>query len=196
MGRRDCDCEAIPARGPGFPHLCGGRSSISVTISHGTARRRTMITCSSPRKGLLLTLPAAACIVVLVVAMRRRFRPETSTMTYWIRAGAVTGSCAIAGPSPSSSACRCRATPSCSSSSARSPCIARPKGDGPMTGRRCGSRKLRRALPVVASVARPACSTHLRPVREAGSSPARASVPPNDAPSHKPTQCAAGCVVP
>jgi O-antigen ligase len=46
--------------------------------------------------GLLLTIPAATCIVVLVLAIRRRFKQETSTMTYWIRAGAVAGLCAIA----------------------------------------------------------------------------------------------------
>lgn len=46
--------------------------------------------------GLLLTVPAAACIVLLVVGIRRRFTEETSETTYWIRAGATTGIAAIA----------------------------------------------------------------------------------------------------
>ena len=46
--------------------------------------------------GALLTIPAMACIVALGAAIRRRFQQETSTTTYWIRAGAVTGICAIA----------------------------------------------------------------------------------------------------
>jgi len=45
--------------------------------------------------GLLLTIPAAACLVVLALAIRRRFNQETNTTAYWIRAGAVTGLCAI-----------------------------------------------------------------------------------------------------
>ena len=46
--------------------------------------------------GALLIVPAIACIVLFVIAVRRRFREETSTTTYWIRAGAVTGLLAIA----------------------------------------------------------------------------------------------------
>ena len=46
--------------------------------------------------GALLTIPAVACVVALAAAIRRRFQQETSTTTYWIRAGAVTGICAIA----------------------------------------------------------------------------------------------------
>jgi O-antigen ligase len=46
--------------------------------------------------GLLLGIPAAACIVALAVAIRRRFAQEVSTTAYWIRAGAVTGICAMA----------------------------------------------------------------------------------------------------
>ena len=46
--------------------------------------------------GLLLGIPAVACIVALAVAIRRRFTQEVSTTAYWIRAGAVTGICAMA----------------------------------------------------------------------------------------------------
>jgi len=46
--------------------------------------------------GLLLAIPAAACIVLFAASVRRRFKQETSVSTYWIRVGAVTGLCAIA----------------------------------------------------------------------------------------------------
>ena len=46
--------------------------------------------------GLLLTIPAAACIAILTLAIRQRFKEETSTTAYWIRAGAVTGLFAVA----------------------------------------------------------------------------------------------------
>jgi O-antigen ligase len=46
--------------------------------------------------GLLLTIPAAACFVAFIVAVRRRFVEETSVRTYWLRVGAVTGLTAIA----------------------------------------------------------------------------------------------------
>lgn len=46
--------------------------------------------------GLLMVLPAVAAIVLFGVGVRRRFREETSVSTSWIRAGAVTGICAIA----------------------------------------------------------------------------------------------------
>ena len=46
--------------------------------------------------GLLLTLPAAASIVLFAASVQRRFKQETSVSTYWIRVGAVTGLCAIA----------------------------------------------------------------------------------------------------
>jgi O-antigen ligase len=46
--------------------------------------------------GLLLTIPAVACLVTFVVLVRRRFARETSRSSYWIRAGAVLGLLAIA----------------------------------------------------------------------------------------------------
>ena len=46
--------------------------------------------------GLLLTIPALACIVAFGVAVRRRFTEETSVTAYWLRAGAVTGILAMA----------------------------------------------------------------------------------------------------
>jgi O-antigen ligase len=47
--------------------------------------------------GLLLGLPIAASIVVLVYAVRRRFRAgEDDTLGYWLRAGAAVGLVAIA----------------------------------------------------------------------------------------------------
>jgi O-antigen ligase len=46
--------------------------------------------------GVLLVVPAAACIACLVIGIRRRFKEETSETTYWIRAGATTGIAAIA----------------------------------------------------------------------------------------------------
>jgi hypothetical protein len=46
--------------------------------------------------GLLLTVPAGVCILALGLTIRRRFREETSTSTYWLRAGAVTGMFAVA----------------------------------------------------------------------------------------------------
>jgi O-antigen ligase len=45
--------------------------------------------------GLLLTVPAALCLGLLILAVRRRFVDETSTATYWLRVGAVTGLTAI-----------------------------------------------------------------------------------------------------
>jgi putative inorganic carbon (hco3(-)) transporter len=45
--------------------------------------------------GLLLCLPAAACLVAMALTIRRRFKEETSNSTYWIRAGAVIGLLAI-----------------------------------------------------------------------------------------------------
>lgn len=47
--------------------------------------------------GLLLAIPAAAALVALVVAVRRRFRAgQDDTMTHWLRVGAATGLAAIA----------------------------------------------------------------------------------------------------
>src|SRR4029077_10276375 len=46
--------------------------------------------------GLLLLVPAAACVVAFITAVRRRFKEETSTSGYWVRVGAVTGLAAIA----------------------------------------------------------------------------------------------------
>jgi O-antigen ligase len=46
--------------------------------------------------GLLLTLPAIACLGAFLVVVRRRFAQETVPTTYWIRAGAVVGLLAIA----------------------------------------------------------------------------------------------------
>ena len=46
--------------------------------------------------GILLTVPAAACVVAFAFAVRRRFADETSTMSYWLRVGAVSGIAAIA----------------------------------------------------------------------------------------------------
>jgi O-antigen ligase len=46
--------------------------------------------------GVLLIVPAIACVGLFGIAVRRRFREEPSTTTYWIRAGAVTGLLAIA----------------------------------------------------------------------------------------------------
>jgi hypothetical protein len=46
--------------------------------------------------GLLLTIPAIACLGAFVVIVRRRFVQETIPSTYWIRAGAVVGLLAIA----------------------------------------------------------------------------------------------------
>jgi O-antigen ligase len=46
--------------------------------------------------GLLLTIPAAACLVAFIVAVRRRFVEESSVRTYWLRVGAVTALTAIA----------------------------------------------------------------------------------------------------
>src|SRR5204862_6970750 len=45
--------------------------------------------------GLLLSVPAAACLGLLVAGIRRRFKEETSESTYWLRAGAMTGIAAI-----------------------------------------------------------------------------------------------------
>jgi O-antigen ligase len=46
--------------------------------------------------GALVAMPALACVVVFGMAVRRRFRDETSQTTYWLRVGAVTGLIAIA----------------------------------------------------------------------------------------------------
>jgi putative inorganic carbon (HCO3(-)) transporter len=46
--------------------------------------------------GLLLTIPAALCLGLLVVLVRRRFVDDVSERTYWLRVGAVTGLIAIA----------------------------------------------------------------------------------------------------
>lgn len=46
--------------------------------------------------GLLLTVPAAICVIAFAVAVRRRFADETSAMSYWLRVGAVTGIASIA----------------------------------------------------------------------------------------------------
>ncbi|MBW8869120.1 MAG: O-antigen ligase family protein, partial [Acidobacteria bacterium] len=46
--------------------------------------------------GLLLTIPAAVCMIAFAVAVRRRFVDETSAMSYWLRVGAVTGIGSIA----------------------------------------------------------------------------------------------------
>jgi len=45
--------------------------------------------------GLLLTVPAAACLLCLVAGIRRRFQEETSESTYWLRVGAVVALAAI-----------------------------------------------------------------------------------------------------
>ena len=46
--------------------------------------------------GACLVIPAAVSAVIFAIVVRRRFRQEISTTTYWIRAGAVTGLLAIA----------------------------------------------------------------------------------------------------
>ncbi|PYR36673.1 MAG: hypothetical protein DMF93_19480 [Acidobacteria bacterium] len=46
--------------------------------------------------GVLLAVPAALCLAVFALTVRRRFRDETSTTAYWLRVGAVTGLAAIA----------------------------------------------------------------------------------------------------
>lgn len=46
--------------------------------------------------GLLLGIPALACVALFCTAVRKRFREETSVSTSWIRAGAVTGIAAVA----------------------------------------------------------------------------------------------------
>jgi len=46
--------------------------------------------------GVLLVAPAALCLGIFVVAVRRRFHHETSVTAYWLRVGAVTGLAAIA----------------------------------------------------------------------------------------------------
>ena len=46
--------------------------------------------------GALLTVPALLCVGVFVYLVRRRFSGESSTTSYWLRAGAVTGIAAIA----------------------------------------------------------------------------------------------------
>jgi putative inorganic carbon (HCO3(-)) transporter len=46
--------------------------------------------------GLLLLVPAGACIVAFIATVRRRFRAEITTSGYWVRVGAVTGLAAIA----------------------------------------------------------------------------------------------------
>jgi hypothetical protein len=46
--------------------------------------------------GVLLVVPAIACVVLFAAAARRRLREETSVTTYWIRTGALTGIAAIA----------------------------------------------------------------------------------------------------
>jgi len=46
--------------------------------------------------GVLLVVPAAVCLGIFVVAVRRRFHHETSATAYWLRVGAVTSLTAIA----------------------------------------------------------------------------------------------------
>jgi O-antigen ligase len=46
--------------------------------------------------GVLLTVPAAISVAAFIVAVRRRFREDSSVRTYWLRVGAVTGLAAIA----------------------------------------------------------------------------------------------------
>jgi hypothetical protein len=46
--------------------------------------------------GLLLTIPAAVCIVLFTRDVRRRLREDKGSSAYWIRAGAVTALVAIA----------------------------------------------------------------------------------------------------
>jgi O-antigen ligase len=46
--------------------------------------------------GLLLLVPAAACLVAFIATVRRRFKEDTGTSDYWVRVGAVTGLTAIA----------------------------------------------------------------------------------------------------
>jgi putative inorganic carbon (HCO3(-)) transporter len=46
--------------------------------------------------GLLLLLPAAACLVAFIAVVRQRFKVDTGTSSYWIRVGAVTGLAAMA----------------------------------------------------------------------------------------------------
>jgi O-antigen ligase len=46
--------------------------------------------------GVLLVLPAIACVVFFVAAVRRRFAEESSVGTYWLRLGACTALAAMA----------------------------------------------------------------------------------------------------
>jgi O-antigen ligase len=46
--------------------------------------------------GALVAVPAIATLVAFVVVVTRRFRSESRELTYWVRAGAVTGLGAIA----------------------------------------------------------------------------------------------------
>jgi hypothetical protein len=45
---------------------------------------------------LLLIVPAVLCVAALGAAVWKRFKEETSSSSYWIRIGAVTGLAAIA----------------------------------------------------------------------------------------------------
>jgi putative inorganic carbon (HCO3(-)) transporter len=46
--------------------------------------------------GLLLIIPALLCVALFGTAVHKRFKAETSTSSYWVRVGAVTGLAAIA----------------------------------------------------------------------------------------------------
>ncbi len=46
--------------------------------------------------GVMLAVPAVACAALFVQSVRRRFTEDVSVSGYWLRAGAVTGLCALA----------------------------------------------------------------------------------------------------
>ena len=65
-------------------------------LSHHYAEAHNDYLQLAAEGGLLLTIPAALCAGLLMLAVRRRFIQETSTGAYWLRVGAVTGLIAIA----------------------------------------------------------------------------------------------------
>ena len=65
-------------------------------LAHSYAQAHNDYLQLAAEGGLLLLLPAGACLAAFIAAVRRRFKDETSTSGYWVRVGAVTGLAAIA----------------------------------------------------------------------------------------------------
>jgi O-antigen ligase len=101
--RRGAWVDAIDIAGR-FPAVGSGLNTYGIAtlfyqkhnLSHHYSQAHNDYLQLAAEGGLLLVLPAMACVILFVAAVRRRFAEETSVGTYWLRLGACTALAAMA----------------------------------------------------------------------------------------------------